>query len=597
MPRPVFASLAPLQTWRADEAPALPAVLNFRKLLEAQTEAENAPELPRAEEPRAKKAKLDAPEGLARIGSRDRLGEVIRSMENRLARQGILAAPETIIQRKKQKRDGDLFYDVSDNFIDDAQLAELNALEERRKPKAHASKAAASEADEGAEKAAVSAGPEMDVKAFRLTSAEVSGTESESESGEEELRDSRGWQWQLAELREELVLVSSKPLEGAGPELSPEESLEKIKDLLTELCSALNPEEQAKKQMQVLERALEDLHRRLPGLLRVTEADGELPTPRFSRWKLHKLEPQVSEEPGALSRRLKADVMPRGGPGEEEAFFAWSECEEVAWAWLLAAKAPQQEAFQATRDRLRATLQRCLREETSAVAVQAGIRRLHQESKKGHVVRLQGSGALKPLLPKLRLLQRLWLRRKLWQDQRQHGQVREAFPVDPRQEAMQQNAIAVFISEQLDDLAKIHLPKDLLVRQPRPWRKGGWAALRDGPVRNGLILRVLDKFCEMRFYGSVDERVARSLLRPVHLWRAGEAVEWQEDDGSWVPGTVSASVGKVDPKELGELPVAVSGDRSVPFAKIRRRDVAVKQEKQDTQEKKEPKAMDVIDVG
>lgn len=28
---------------------------------------------------------------------------------------------------------------------------------------------------------------------------------------------------------------------------------------------------------------------------------------------------------------------------------------------------------------------------------------------------------------------------------------------------------------------------------------------------------------EMRFYGSVDERVARSLLRPVHLWRAGEA--------------------------------------------------------------------------
>ncbi|CAE8643376.1 unnamed protein product [Polarella glacialis] len=65
------------------------------------------------------------------IGRKDHLGELIRSMENRLARQGLLAAPATILG--KRRKEDVMFYDADASWIDDSDLKQINLEDERRR--------------------------------------------------------------------------------------------------------------------------------------------------------------------------------------------------------------------------------------------------------------------------------------------------------------------------------------------------------------------------------------------------------------------------------------------------------------------------------
>lgn len=99
------------------------------------------------------------------------------------------------------------YYDVSDHFIDDAELDALNTFEEKEKgcdadcTGLRSPLISLKSSRLGAEKARSLRS--LEAKDFRLASDEVSGSSESSGSDGESLgwsRDTRGWQWQLSEL-------------------------------------------------------------------------------------------------------------------------------------------------------------------------------------------------------------------------------------------------------------------------------------------------------------------------------------------------------------------------------------------------------------
>eukprot|EP00435_Cladocopium_sp_Y103_P035343 s1829_g9.t1 len=226
---PVVANIPLISPWEPGQVPKAPVLLSFQQLLakgqvpRSDVKGPSGPKRPAdAMDCSGNKLfrwQIHAQEGLEQIGKRDPLNEVIRSMENRLARQGILAAPETIIKKKRNHKG--MFYDVSDNFIDDQELETLNTLEDRKGKDRGAATSAGTTGTAPEEPKVVA---EISTDGFRLTTAEVSGTSESSGSDVEALSSdaawkrvvNRGWAWQLAELEKEMVLVSA-PGKWKGP--------------------------------------------------------------------------------------------------------------------------------------------------------------------------------------------------------------------------------------------------------------------------------------------------------------------------------------------------------------------------------------------
>eukprot|EP00931_Biecheleriopsis_adriatica_P064826 TRINITY_DN39516_c0_g2_i1.p1 TRINITY_DN39516_c0_g2~~TRINITY_DN39516_c0_g2_i1.p1 ORF type:complete len:944 (+),score=234.46 TRINITY_DN39516_c0_g2_i1:72-2903(+) len=389
---PVFAESPVMPAWKPGEAPQLPILLSFRQLLREQYSADELLGRRPIQEPSDKSSAKEVVEAEVKVGSHEPqeddllagigrkpnpLDEVIRSMENRLARQGLLAAPGTIISKQK-KRPDEQFYDHNDTFIDDAELEEINAFDEQRSRKKRVKGAAeppepaelASTQDPSGVAATTAAGDEDFLTGFRITSMEVSGTSEESDSGsdEEELyqcglasnpwkKDNRSWRIQLTFLRDEVVpkavadYMSSE--QGAESLLTESASLGAIDKVFQECCTAIESSvaaETAKAQPQQvwqrprlevpatsdLEAALQSLYRRLPPLLRFQQreefAGTEAPA-RRQRWKLHRFEPSMP----AMHKKAQAtgdlddgaESMPDAA--KEVEFLPWTEAEEVAW--------------------------------------------------------------------------------------------------------------------------------------------------------------------------------------------------------------------------------------------------------------------------
>lgn len=233
-----------------DLANHTPVVLSFSQLLEEQcVQAQDEQVVQKEQEGHVEKASSSpAPQprespvpALPTMHGRDHLSEVIRDMENRLLRQGFLAAPHTIFGSDGKKpgpkpREVELYYHP-DEFIDDASLELVNATDQRRRvpsgPRASSSGAAPAngaarpEAKQDSverEEAEIDVEPLLDVNGFRLVDFDeddISGTSAASDSGsdpnseavEEEEADAvfhgLGWQQRLDAFMEEIQDVQA----------------------------------------------------------------------------------------------------------------------------------------------------------------------------------------------------------------------------------------------------------------------------------------------------------------------------------------------------------------------------------------------------
>eukprot|EP00913_Durusdinium_trenchii_P007006 g6590.t1 len=314
-------------------------------------------------------------------------------------------------------------------------------------------------------------------------------------------------------------------------EMSKEESLEKIEALFQELCSSLNPAE-LPNNTQGLEEGLEQVYRRLPGLLRMRPES--LPDHASLiqlvgvgvaslRWKLKKLEPDDSGL-AKYSRQSSLNAWWKGfkdggPPGKDvmaltggEEILPWSEAEEVAWScltWrLVSSMAPQLKRGRFWRLWL-AAVQR-VRMEHFEAALQ-----LLQRHVEGTGARDPSKGLIEKVKKGIQAIQKereegpanttpLGLRPHE-RDQRHLNRVRANFPgllsdpsapqererrspprpADPLQ---QQRAASLWIAQQLKDLLGVKIPQDLLIKQELRWKKGEWVCVRrDGQLRNGQL--------------------------------------------------------------------------------------------------------------
>jgi len=480
---PVSATLEPVAPWSPGEVPQLPKLLSFRQLLREQypRELRGGPPAPTeavaeaAEASRPLKRKLAPPAeegpGLSGIGRRDLLGEAIRSMENRLARQGLLAAPESILSSKpsRQQKGGE-FYDVNDNFIDDEELAAVNAYhteqQEKQKTGRKTLSATRAELDLARPAATTTEEEQAFLAGFRLTGAEVSGTSEESDwssdndqvmyagqRGHAWRRDSRSWLQQLSELKE-LMPVDAKPSLASPKEgdtgelpLTEEECLSRIKAVLTEFCEAVDAGDRATGRLEIcapdkLEGALAGVCRRLPPLLRMplkaeeqvqvgfAAADGAAFNRRFKRFALKNLEPKLPQLRKTWEMTAAEDQVDP---------FAWSSAEEYAWCcycwrllasmsprlrrshftrrWLSAVRQPQQEAVELVQQELAVRVRKAISAHESA------------STDKSKDPSVWTSSALRKgsLTWPAMALQTLWLRNSLWREQHTRKKVRAIF--------------------------------------------------------------------------------------------------------------------------------------------------------------------------
>eukprot|EP00930_Biecheleria_cincta_P002466 TRINITY_DN103482_c0_g1_i1.p1 TRINITY_DN103482_c0_g1~~TRINITY_DN103482_c0_g1_i1.p1 ORF type:complete len:953 (-),score=161.19 TRINITY_DN103482_c0_g1_i1:19-2877(-) len=326
---------------------------------------------------------------LERIGKQDHWGEMIRSLENRLERQGIVAAPDTFVRKKAQKktsRGDDMYYDANDSFIDDSALEEINAAIEApassAKTQAKSTSLASRETIVMTQDAVSenTAGSSVDMKlnpslasfldGFRLTANEISGTSEESVSDDDEAqllemgllanpwsRDDRGWNYQLSGLRDQLVLVSAgAPLVDDGMErLANEgESLAAICAVLSAFCTAVEAavatqmtkcehkqlQPPGRPDLEQFEVALSAVYRKLPPLLRIrrqepgVQGSTEQCQTKNQRWKLHLLE---SSLPGQGRNEGSDEAAAETGDdvSKQTEILPWSEAEELAWCCFL----------------------------------------------------------------------------------------------------------------------------------------------------------------------------------------------------------------------------------------------------------------------
>ncbi|CAK0836603.1 unnamed protein product, partial [Prorocentrum cordatum] len=172
-------------------AQAPPAVVSLRRLLDARPAAGAAEGSARAEavaEPPAAAAPAQLggsapppPEPAlpqVSLGHRDVLADAIRSMESRLARQGLLAAPASILgggrtrklrRGKRREQEEEEFYDPDDGFIDDADLEDLNACDAEDAAGATQGDADAPPDSQCSARGAGGVEAQLNVRGFRLT--------------------------------------------------------------------------------------------------------------------------------------------------------------------------------------------------------------------------------------------------------------------------------------------------------------------------------------------------------------------------------------------------------------------------------------------
>ncbi|CAE7310343.1 unnamed protein product [Symbiodinium natans] len=533
------------------------------------------------------------------------------------------------------------FYDVTDNFIDDAELAAVNAYDtQQQKQKTGGSRKAASRGELDSVRPVVATTEEDQafLAGFRLTGAEVSGTSDESdwESVEQSYtnvrsnpwnRESRGWQSQLSELKEELMLVDAKP-SLASPKagdlgelpLTEEECLSRIKAVLTEFCEAADAGDQSSGRPALcsqpqLESALADVCRRLPPLLRMPlkpedQVKDDFGTGtggfnrRFKRFTLKNLEPK-------LVQPRKSGVLELTGAEDQVDPFAWSPAEEFAWCcfcwrlltamspglrrapytrqWLKAAREPQQEAVKLVQQELAVRVQKAIS------AQESGESTGKAKDPSGWVATALKRGALAwPAMA----LQALWLRKMLWQAQRQSKRVHPIFPdtdsdfSSRKTEVVkaQHKALTVFIINQFDQLGSLKVDKDALGRamgyrstqaQGKPSKKeekeasskaaaqrtkpssktssssfevGHWVEiLRQGERAGGGRNAVIEEMpairggeVQLRTPGGALEAHPLKRLKSAHLWRKGQHVQ-AKIEGKWEMGNILTDM--ILPKE------------------------------------------------
>eukprot|EP00435_Cladocopium_sp_Y103_P001525 s3674_g1.t1 len=378
------------------------------------------------------------------------------------------------------------------------------------------------------------------------------------------------------------------------PEMTPEESLMAIKQLFEDFCGALNPSELPIAANKDLERGLQEVIQRLPGLLRVrvtqessevsdslsldqllqkpAETDAEKSSSSCKRWSLHALEPRSkrAETERGLAMRFKrmggpASELWKGSsqkaPGEgDEDPFPWTETEEVAWccfswrlvssmndqlkrgrflrSWLAASHEPQRHLFESSQDLLTQRLRRVAANRVAGSSVTQ-------------------KGTLVALLPHIRFLQRMWLRKALWQEQRQAERVQVDFPgklcdaAVPKEGFRQLRAMALFVTERLKEVG-IHFPQDLLARKDPLWKKGHWISQRvDGVIRNGLITGTKGSQYEVQWSDGAVTTLPETKLKTPHLWRSGEAVEvYDLSGGVYRKALVAQNFEKVKIKDM-----------------------------------------------
>eukprot|EP00434_Breviolum_minutum_P031220 symbB.v1.2.027611.t1/scaffold2844.1/size70809/2 len=370
--------------------------------------------------------------------------------------------------------------------------------------------------------------------------------------------------------------------------LTQEESLTSIRKLLEDVCGSLNPVELPTNN-KGLETALQEILQRLPPLLRVrveAEVPDSLPLEQLAsskestsarqvvkRWSLHTLEPRSKrlEMERALAARYKRMGWPaselwkgsqRGSEGDEEVI-CWTECEEVAWCcycWRLMSSMSEQLK---RRHFLRAWLRAS--HETQKLRFEAALETISERLKRAvpctKSAGTRHKGSFVPLFPHIRSLQRLWLRKALWQEQRQGERVRLEFPgsmcdVNAAEKSKQIRAMAIFVSERLKDVG-IVFPQEYLARKEPLWKKGQWISQRlEGVIRNG---RIWERSSKANHYvvqwSDVEEQttVPESKLKPSHFWRSGEAVEVFDERGLSRPAVVAQHFEKVAKMKVSTL--------------------------------------------
>ncbi|CAL1150708.1 unnamed protein product [Cladocopium goreaui] len=180
-------------------------------------------------------------------------------------------------------------------------------------------------------------------------------------------------------------------------------------------------------------------------------------------------------------------------------------------SWLAAAHEPQRHLFEASQDILTQRLRRAANRVAGSSVTQ--------------------KGTLVALLPHIRFLQRMWLRKALWQEQRQAERVQVEFPgklcdaAAPKEGFRQLRAMALFVTERLKEVG-IHFPQEVLARKDPVWKKGHWISQRvDGVIRNGLITGSKGSQYEVQWSDGTVTTLPETKLKTPHLWRSGEAVE------------------------------------------------------------------------
>lgn len=491
-----------------------PAVFSFRKLLKEQhPEAEasevkrEAPELLAAASSEPLEPALpsraqsrEPPSLLDSVGHRDPLSALIRDMESRLARQGMLGAPSSILgKHAKKARSSDYreqFYDGDDPFIDDTELEPFIDCD-----------AGGDGLNEGAcEQEAEEDFMEVDTSKFLLKAPgePISGTEAEESDPEGETNDGLGaadgrpWRQQLVELSSMVQWGEA----GGGLSGVPAPSLEELRVVLTECFEALEQSAQQDNTAGTPEDIIVRLLERLPSVAHPVAAE-----PNLGWWPSQK-DPSGDR---LLHVDPRGDLRFRDGP----AMVAWTPVEESAWAaliwngaqmamkslrrapafirlWLRVAREPQNEALQKARTTAMQVIKCSMNAEVSN-QLQIAVHRWNgRHDCSGDVEEVQGDNgqdadqsseplllkkstaaikakcmeALQPLSEGLQMLQRCWLKQRFWGEQRREKRLNVLYRYRLGNQTILR--FACHVASLLQQELKLALPIEMIAEHFRP---------------------------------------------------------------------------------------------------------------------------------
>eukprot|EP00928_Gymnodinium_smaydae_P015258 TRINITY_DN1560_c0_g2_i1.p1 TRINITY_DN1560_c0_g2~~TRINITY_DN1560_c0_g2_i1.p1 ORF type:complete len:1058 (+),score=171.69 TRINITY_DN1560_c0_g2_i1:148-3321(+) len=355
------------EPWSLGQVLPIPEVISLRELLsekergsvdrEERPSVANEPtSVPEGEGSASDQAVAapPVPDALASIGKRDVLGEVIRSMENRLARQGLLAAPGTILSRQKKvkKRSVEEFYDADDGFIDDGDLEDVNDDDDGPTIGGDENLGQNGSASLSLGDALKAAVPQdhgdfrrrgrrqrLDPVRFRLAGMEFSASSeddscSNTESSDDETKSktkalrelvsgTRGWRERIEDMAEELKWVPLQAIDCAQQDdghavQEVSDVLSVLQPALTSCCSSIETvsgQGDGDAMVDVLVTQLRALWRQIPLLVR--------PQGHRGRWSLSRFEGAC-----AFPSHVALDCW----HGDA---FGWVVAEEVAWSYFL----------------------------------------------------------------------------------------------------------------------------------------------------------------------------------------------------------------------------------------------------------------------